>query len=778
MYTSKYFTCEQIDQRLLQGYFDDAVKAGFVGILADFWAMILSIKDKAGSEDVKKKLEELTKELKQQISNSRVLKVSELENDLKYQTEEQVKGYISKLVNGADEALDTLLELAEALGNDPHFAATITEKLGQLQKQITGNAEATEKEFEKLSQALKEEIAKREEGDKENLNHLQQAVTSINQTLQNTYNNLDLKIQAINKNITDLTQNFGDFKESVTKDINGIKDTLATDFDAKIKEEADRASKRENAIEENCNTKTSELDRRVSQNTSDIQTEENTRETEDTKLRSEITQEAAERIREDANLQSKISDESLARIQGDTDLQTSISQEASERQAADSALASDLNTEKNERSRAVENLQNQLNNATLKHENDLDNLRQEIESDHSRIDIELEGKVDSVAGKGLSTNDFTNELLEKLNSIDAQANRVTKVSELLNDLNFVNLDQVNEEIQKIIGTAPGVLDTLGEIAEALGNDPNFATSILNKLSTLATQLNEEVEKREQADAALKLELLTKIKETTTELKASYQVLEERLNSYKSNCDSQYNSLKGEVTNLNTKLDEKVTFFLQKVTELSDSYSEKVTSLNERVNNFAQTIFQRVNAQDELINQNTSNIQKNFGLIQALHESFNKFRETYTQDNGNLFDQITQEANARELADKALEKRLDANDEALEDLENQVKNNTNLKGSTSIDITKVPQGETTSILVEAIVREIDPLLSIGLNGIQSEIGLKRSEDTPEKIVYQITGKGGTLIPGMEFEVPKRMGDDFTEQDAEEMFNQIYGEPQFN
>ncbi len=33
MYVSKYYTNEEIDQRLLQGYFDDFVKAGFAGTI-------------------------------------------------------------------------------------------------------------------------------------------------------------------------------------------------------------------------------------------------------------------------------------------------------------------------------------------------------------------------------------------------------------------------------------------------------------------------------------------------------------------------------------------------------------------------------------------------------------------------------------------------------------------------------------------------------------------------------------------------------------------------
>lgn len=53
-------------------------------------------------------------------------KVSDLTNDAAYQTEAQVAAKVSALVGAAPETLDTLKELADALGNDPSFAATIT----------------------------------------------------------------------------------------------------------------------------------------------------------------------------------------------------------------------------------------------------------------------------------------------------------------------------------------------------------------------------------------------------------------------------------------------------------------------------------------------------------------------------------------------------------------------------------------------------------------------------------------------------------------------------
>ena len=143
MYVSKYYTCEEIDQRLLQGYYDDFVRAGFGGTINEFWAFVLSIKNKVDKKegyDLSKN--DFTDELKAKLDGieehaNYITKVSQLENDLKYQTEEEVKQMISDLVDGADDALDTLKELAEALGNDPNFATTITNKLTDLRTALT-----------------------------------------------------------------------------------------------------------------------------------------------------------------------------------------------------------------------------------------------------------------------------------------------------------------------------------------------------------------------------------------------------------------------------------------------------------------------------------------------------------------------------------------------------------------------------------------------------------------------------------------------------------------
>lgn len=47
--------------------------------------------------------------------------------------------------------------------------------------------------------------------------------------------------------------------------------------------------------------------------------------------------------------------------------------------------------------------------------------------------------------------------------------------------------QIDERIQTLIGSAPETLDTLAELADALGNNPNFATTISEELAKKATK---------------------------------------------------------------------------------------------------------------------------------------------------------------------------------------------------------------------------------------------------------------------------------------------------
>lgn len=73
-----------------------------------------------------------------------------------------------------------------------------------------------------------------------------------------------------------------------------------------------------------------------------------------------------------------------------------------------------------------------------------------------------------------------------------------KVSEFENDANYQSASQVDARIQEVVAAAPEALDTLKELADALGNDPNFAGTVTTELAKKANSI--DVYTKEEADA--------------------------------------------------------------------------------------------------------------------------------------------------------------------------------------------------------------------------------------------------------------------------------------
>ena len=93
----------------------------------------------------------------------------------------------------------------------------------------------------------------------------------------------------------------------------------------------------------------------------------------------------------------------------------------------------------------------------------------------------------------MSTTDTkVSELEEKIGNVP------TKVSEFENDANYQSASQVDARIQEVVAAAPEALDTLKELADALGNDPDFAGTVTTKLAKKANSI--DVYTKEEADA--------------------------------------------------------------------------------------------------------------------------------------------------------------------------------------------------------------------------------------------------------------------------------------
>lgn len=682
MYVSKYYTCEEIDQRLLQGYYDDFVRAGFGGTINEFWAFVLSIKNKVDKKegyDLSKN--DFTDELKAKLDGieehaNYITKVSQLENDLKYQTEEEVKQMISDLVDGADDALDTLKELAEALGNDPNFATTITNKLTDLRTALT----------EEVNRAKEAEAA------------LGAAVAAVQDNLEYGLDQINKKIDTVK---ADLKAEIDRVEKKVDKNAEDIKDLenkvnqgngeLEKELKDLIQKEKDERIAADNEIKESVNDlKTLHINDKASLE-SKIAEETANRTNADTVLDSKINEEITNRQADTLALQGKIDQEKVDRHSEDQVLHNEISKEVTDRTNADNALQGNIDKEVQARTVADQVLQNNIDSeATTRAAQDLvlehkiEDVKEQGVEDKDQLlnaiaaeaaarekgDKDLDTKkVDKREGYSLTKNDFTDILKAKLDGIEEKANYITHLSQLINDSGFQTEEEVNAAIQKIIGSAPEVLDTLKEIADALGNDPNFAATITKKLAAITEQVNQEIEDRIAGDEANSAAVAAEVQAR----KDADTALETKLKEYVDNKSAIGDAALGVVKdNLNKEIQDRkdadaaIQSSLDKeIAErktADEAYTQSLANVNQCISDLALSMQESINTlRNELteqVNANTTAIATNQHSIERNSEAITNLTKTVGDNYKEVKDMINEEIIDRTNADSALSSRID------------------------------------------------------------------------------------------------------------------------
>lgn len=747
MYVSKYYTNEEIDQRLLQGYFDDFVKAGFAGTINEFWAFVLSIAnkvDKREGYDLSKN--DFTDKLKEKLEGieeraNYITKLSQLENDTKFQTEEQVRQAISDLIDGADDALDTLKELAEALGNDPNFATTITNKLTDLRNALTDEVNRAKEEEGKLSTQISEV----------NSNFIK-AVDLLNDKIDTAVTNLINKIDKVEAKVDKNTADIADLRNETTGSLAEAK-AYAKDL---VDKEAELRKTADDALSESIHQLNTLHINDKAELKQDIAAEAQLRANADANIQLKLTEEITNRQTGDAALESKLSDEVVNRKAADETLQNSITKEVADRTNADNTLQVNIDKEAQARESADQVLQTNINSEAAtrtaqdqildqkitalseKTDGDKSDVLAAIEAEkEARIaaDADLNSKkVDKREGYSLTKNDFTDLLLAKLNGIEEHANYITLVSQLANDAGYQTEAEVEAAIEKIIGSAPEVLDTLEEIARALGDDPNFASTITKKLAAITEKVNQEIEDRTAADAALQVN----IDKEVVERKEADAALKEELKEYvdnsaatgdtalqvvKDNLAKEIQDRKDADTTLQANIDKESTdrkeadkTHTDNIAALTQRVSDLALSMQDAINTVKNELTAQVNANTTAIATNQANITKNSEAITAMNKTIaDNYKEVKDMVNEEIVDRTNGDSNLssridttnialgtetaeRKAADQILQVNLDKEigdrksaDTALETkIEGQI---SNLSQQTSSEITRV-EGKVT------------------------------------------------------------------------------------
>nr|UWG81400.1 MAG: chaperone of endosialidase [Bacteriophage sp.] len=793
MYVSKYYTNEEIDQRLLQGYFDDFVKAGFAGTINEFWAFVLSIAnkvDKREGYDLSKN--DFTDKLKEKLEGieeraNYITKLSQLENDTKFQTEEQVRQAISDLIDGADDALDTLKELAEALGNDPNFATTITNKLTDLRNALTDEVNRAKEEEGKLSTQISEV----------NSNFIK-AVDLLNDKIDTAVTNLINKIDKVEAKVDKNTADIADLRNETTGSLAEAK-AYAKDL---VDKEAELRKTADDALSESIHQLNTLHINDKAELKQDVAAEAQLRANADANIQLKLTEETTNRQTGDAALESKISDEITNRKAAEETLQNSITKEVADRTNADNTLQVNIDKEAQARTSADQVLQTNINSEAATRtaqdqilDQKISALGEKVDGDKTDVLAALEAekeariaadadlnskKVDKREGYSLTKNDFTDLLLAKLNGIEEHANYITLVSQLANDAGYQTEAEVEAAIEKIIGSAPEVLDTLEEIAKALGDDPNFASTITKKLAAITEKVNQEIEDRTAADTALQ----ANIDKEVVERKEADAALKEELKEYvdnssetgntalqvvKDNLAKEIQDRKDADATLQANIDKEASdrkdadkTHTDNIAALTQRVSDLALSIQDAINTVKNELTAQVNANTTAIATNQANITKNSEAITAMNKTIaDNYKEVKDMVNEEIVDRTNGDSNLssridttnialgtetaeRKAADQILQVNLDKEvgdrksaDTALETkIEGQI---SNLSQQTSSEITRV-EGKVTQEVKDreaadkTLSDRIDSLetgSTAGLNEIKAKVDANTVAITTEK-----------------------------------------------
>ena len=370
---------------------------------------------------------------------------TEGDNSTKIATTQYTDRAIASLIDSAPSTLDTLNELAAAINDDSDFHTTILGTTAALQSELNATQLGSGLTF---SGAYAEDSSS---------NYIQSA-----SSLRSADSLLDSAIFAIQQELNATQAGAGldiDGSYLVKSDANYI----------------NNATSLQNAAEK--------LDTQAKANADAIANEAVTRQNADSGLQIELdtTQSGAGLSvsgQYAANSSSTHLTAATSLKDADNKLDAALVQETSDRESADTTLQSNIDSEASTRSSADTALGTRIDNlhaiASSGSYNDLLNKPSLFSGSYN----DLSNKPSLFSG---SYNDLSN----KPSLFSGSYNDLTDVPSGADLTGYATETYVDTAVSNLVDSAPAALNTLNELAAALGDDSNFSTTITNSLALKA-----------------------------------------------------------------------------------------------------------------------------------------------------------------------------------------------------------------------------------------------------------------------------------------------------
>ena len=417
-------------------------------------------------------------------------------------TKKYVDDSINALIDSAPSDLNTLRKLANAINNDPNFHVTITDLINTKEDHVNiGEVSQLQTDSKVVVPAINEHE------------------TQINQA-KSDIDALEEQDKEHDQQISDINTELDVHQNSITDLYNQVDriDGNIDDIEKNLSDNVDRIDQNIDAIETNIDN--------IEVNINNIET----------------------------NIDAV--EGNINKIENNID-----------------SIEQDITDIQNKHTEDITNLTEDITNLTNKHNQDISTITNKHNQDISEINEDIINIQAKNSDQDQSISDI-NDQLEILNNtleFDGDGSKYladdgtykvfpTKVSQFQNDANYQSKAQVDQAISDLVNSAPETLDTLNELAAALGNDPNFATTVANQIGLKANK----------ADIG-----------DVTQLTTTAKIVVPAINEH----ETQINGNTSSINNINTQ----ITEINQQIEDINNSTTGDITQINQDIDNIQQDI---------------------------------------------------------------------------------------------------------------------------------------------------------------------------------------------
>ena len=495
---------------------------------------------------------------------------------------------------------------------------------------------------------------------------------------------LAIRLEAINEILKEIQTNWNNTLPEATTNIDNIQNKLDELYNG-VNEEYNTLLKIENAIKKEISDREQAITDLINGASEDF----NTLQEIETKVKQEISdrEQAITNLINGASgdydtlkeLETAIKNEVTARSQAITDLingassgydtlkelETAIKKEVTDREQAITDLINNATANYN----TLGKLENRIKEETANRNNAISALKGTATSSNdtlgkleTNLNNEISNREDAIEALVNNASSGYQTLKELEDKIKAEVTaRTQAITKEINDRNSA----IQTAISNLVDTAPDLLNTLDELAAALGDDPNFATTVANNIAqslTTAkaytdTKISEEVSARNTAISGA----ISNLKGTATTNYDTLAKLEARIKEEVTNRTSAINSLIGGATESYNTLKELEDAIKAEVTNRTEAISDLIGTANSSYDTLG-----KIQARIEAISGTEG---EGLTIEGAITTSMN-----YTDE------KVAEETSARNNAINSLKNGASSGYDTLKELEDAIKAETSARNS--------------------------------------------------------------------------------------------------